>query len=93
LTFGFWRTGDLISGKFRVPLLAGEVDSNIEKYSEMEEAISGSLSHWAGNLYVAIFPLCNFVTLHPGISKPPPRRDSLETKRNPRLSCNTAASC
>ena len=44
-------TCDLLS---RVPLLAGEVDSSIEKFSELEEAICGSLASWGGNLYFKV---------------------------------------
>lgn len=43
-----------IDGKFRLPLLRGELNLNLDMFSKLELAISDDLDNWLGNMYVEI---------------------------------------
>jgi hypothetical protein len=45
---------DYTTGKFRVPLLRGPVDANLDLYSKFEEAYTLDLDRWLCNLYLEI---------------------------------------
>ena len=42
---------EVISGKFKVPLLRGEVDKRVVKYDQIERRISRDIDTWLANLY------------------------------------------
>jgi len=41
----------LNEGKFKVPLLFGEVDPDIDKFMKIEDYMKEDLDHWLANLY------------------------------------------
>jgi len=38
-------------GKFKIPLLFGEVDPDLDRFIMMEDFIKKDLDHWLANLY------------------------------------------
>jgi hypothetical protein len=44
----------LLQGKFRTPLLVGDVDASMDKYSMMECAMAEDLNRWLCNLYFEV---------------------------------------
>jgi len=47
-------TGDIIKGHFKVPLLRGEMDPSIEKFSEIEQRMADNIDNWLCNLYFTV---------------------------------------
>ena len=47
-------TFDLIQGKFRLPLVRGDVDLSVTRYRDIQSIISKNIDAWLGNLYVDI---------------------------------------
>lgn len=47
---------DIIKGKFKIPLLRGEYDRSIDKYSTIESRISKNIDDWLCNCYVDVKP-------------------------------------
>eukprot|EP01051_Picozoa_sp_SAG22_P015714 SAG22_NODE_2094_length_3020_cov_2.981171_2_plen_531_part_00 len=45
---------DHISGKLKVPLLAGPIDHSLDKHSKIERCISQDLNRWLCNLYFEV---------------------------------------
>ena len=43
-----------IEGKFRLPLLRGELNLNVDMYSKLELTIGDDLDNWLGNLYIDV---------------------------------------
>lgn len=43
-----------VEGKFKLPLLRGEVDFTMSKYRHIEEAIAQDLDKWLANLYLEV---------------------------------------
>ena len=46
----------LVKGKFRLPLLRGEVDKSIDRYQSFQKAYELELDRWLCNMYVEIVP-------------------------------------
>ena len=44
----------VVQGRFRIPLLRGEMDTTIDKYSDIEDLYKDDLSCWLCNLYLEI---------------------------------------
>lgn len=44
----------MIEGKFKVPLLRGELDPSIDKFERIENRIGNNLDSWLCNLYFDI---------------------------------------
>ncbi|OWZ15453.1 hypothetical protein PHMEG_00010900 [Phytophthora megakarya] len=47
----------IIQGKFKVPLLRGEMDHTMDKYQDMEKMYQSDLSSWLCNFYFQVFHL------------------------------------
>jgi hypothetical protein len=45
------------TGRFRLPLMRGEVNPDIETFSALEQTVGRDLDTWLGNLYVELAPL------------------------------------
>eukprot|EP00753_Platysulcus_tardus_P019873 PLAT7594.1.p1 GENE.PLAT7594.1~~PLAT7594.1.p1 ORF type:complete len:1147 (-),score=675.26 PLAT7594.1:128-3175(-) len=45
---------DIVAGKFRLPLLRGEIDPTIHKYASIEEAYTQDLDRWLCNIYLDV---------------------------------------
>ncbi len=45
---------DLNEGKFKVPLLFGNLDPNMDRYELIEEQMMSDLDNWTANLYFEI---------------------------------------
>ena len=45
---------DHISGKLKVPLLAGPIDHTLDKYSKIESCMSADLNRWLCNMYFEV---------------------------------------
>jgi len=43
-----------VTGSFQLPLLAGEVDLNVDKYAAMESAVARDLGAWLANVYLEV---------------------------------------
>lgn len=52
---------EVIEGKYRVPMLRGEMDPQIEKHETVEQLISNELDHWLCNLYLEIVKLPRYL--------------------------------
>eukprot|EP01135_Chromosphaera_perkinsii_P003239 Nk52_evm14s239 gene=Nk52_evmTU14s239 len=48
---------DIVQGKFKVPLLRGEIDDSIDKHSDLENVVSSDLDVWLCNLYFEVIRL------------------------------------
>ncbi|GMF51612.1 unnamed protein product [Phytophthora fragariaefolia] len=47
----------VVQGKFKVPLLRGEMDHTMEKYQDMEKMYQSDLSSWLCNFYLQVYHL------------------------------------
>uniref|UniRef100_H3H320 Uncharacterized protein n=1 Tax=Phytophthora ramorum TaxID=164328 RepID=H3H320_PHYRM len=47
----------VVQGKFKLPLLRGEMDHTMDKYQDMERMYQQDLSSWLCNLYVQVYHL------------------------------------
>ncbi|POM74334.1 Hypothetical protein PHPALM_8727 [Phytophthora palmivora] len=47
----------IVQGKFKVPLLRGEMDHTMDKYHDMEKMYQTDLSSWLCNFYLQVFHL------------------------------------
>ena len=52
---------DIISGKFKAPLLRGHMDSQVDRHERIEQLISADLDHWLANIYFEIVRLPRFL--------------------------------
>eukprot|EP01006_Ploeotia_vitrea_P022072 TRINITY_DN54484_c0_g1_i1.p1 TRINITY_DN54484_c0_g1~~TRINITY_DN54484_c0_g1_i1.p1 ORF type:complete len:1078 (+),score=100.01 TRINITY_DN54484_c0_g1_i1:273-3236(+) len=46
----------VIRGKFKCPLMRGEMDENITHYQKYEKILQDDLENWCGNLYFEVIP-------------------------------------
>lgn len=47
-------SSDLIEGKFKLPLMLGELDTTFDKFSDFEGAYARNLDEWLSNCYVEV---------------------------------------
>ena len=52
---------DIIEGKFRCPMLHGEMDHRVEKHKKLKFLITSYLNRWMCNLYFEIIKLPGFL--------------------------------
>ncbi|KAK7091940.1 uncharacterized protein [Littorina saxatilis] len=48
---------DIVEGKYKVPMLRGPMDTNIDKHEKLEELMASDLDHWLCNLYFEVVKL------------------------------------
>ncbi|VDI72896.1 Hypothetical predicted protein [Mytilus galloprovincialis] len=52
---------DVIEGKYRCPMLRGEMDPILDKHDKIEELMASDLDHWMSNLYFEIIKLPRYL--------------------------------
>eukprot|EP00741_Cyanophora_paradoxa_P008257 tig00001278_g7987.t1 len=55
---------DVVNGRFRVPLLRGEVDPEVDTHRKYERAYYKDLDRWLCNMYFEVVPLSRYVKGH-----------------------------
>jgi len=50
-------SGDLIHGRYKLPMLRGGMDLNMDKYAQMQERMGRDIDYWLGNLYFEANPI------------------------------------
>lgn len=59
----------LVSGKYKIPMLRGELDTTMDKFRDIEQIYTHDLSSWLCNLYIQTVVKNDFVGLDAGTSK------------------------
>ncbi|XP_067936655.1 uncharacterized protein [Watersipora subatra] len=54
-------TFEVVEGKYKAPMLRGEMDMKLEKHSQIEEIIASDLDHWLCNTYFEIIRLPRYI--------------------------------
>jgi len=49
--------GELLRGRFKVPLLRGPVDTQMDKYAHLSERLGANIDYWLCNLYFEATPI------------------------------------
>lgn len=52
---------DVIEGKYKCPMLRGEMDPMLDKHDKTEELMASDLDHWMSNLYFEIIKLPRYL--------------------------------
>ncbi|XP_013405388.1 uncharacterized protein LOC106170172 [Lingula anatina] len=52
---------DIIEGKYKCPLLRGEMDTLIDKHEKIEELMASDVDHWLSNLYFEVVKLPRYM--------------------------------
>ncbi len=47
-------SSDILEGKFKIPLMLGELDTSFDKFSDFESAYARNLDEWVCNCYVEV---------------------------------------
>lgn len=79
------------SGRFKVPLLRGEVDPDVDRYQLIEERIGKDLDNWLANLYVesALMPRQAWITETIGAARQKPPQQQQQQQSTPSTAITT----
>eukprot|EP00658_Telonema_sp_P-2_P032189 TRINITY_DN23898_c0_g1_i2.p1 TRINITY_DN23898_c0_g1~~TRINITY_DN23898_c0_g1_i2.p1 ORF type:complete len:940 (-),score=247.69 TRINITY_DN23898_c0_g1_i2:62-2881(-) len=57
-------TFDTVEGKFKCPMLRGQMDPKMDRYQEIEEMVKYDIDNWLGNMYFRVNHLERYIDGH-----------------------------